>query len=350
MCAPQQFCRMAHFSNNSILGYIALPAQLHNFPMTEPITLSAHNLTRSFGRRQVVHGVSLELRQGEVLGLLGHNGAGKSTTLQMLTGALAPHSGHIEICGFDLARQPLQAKAQIGFLPETPPLYRDMRVDDYLSFAARLRRVAPAKIPDALAETRRLCGLQEVGKKIIGTLSKGYQQRVGIAQALIHQPQVIILDEPTVGLDPAQIRDIRTLIRELGNGHSVILSTHFLGEVENICDRVEILHHGRLIYGDSSLKMQQYGYQPGFLVTLLTPPPLAALQIIEGVQHVEQISPTQFRILHALGSPTGATLLALAAQHQWQAQQLTPLQASLEDVFMQLTQDQPERRTPEHTP
>jgi ABC-2 type transport system ATP-binding protein len=224
-----------------------------------PITLSARNLTRRFGRREVIHGVSLELRHGEVLGLLGHNGAGKSTTLQMLTGALLPHSGQIEICGFDLARQPKQAKARIGFLPETPPLYRDMRVDDYLVFAAKLRLVPRSRIAGALAETRQRCGLQNAGRKIIGTLSKGYQQRVGIAQAIIHEPDVVVLDEPTVGLDPAQIRDIRALIRELGDAHSVILSTHLLGEVESVCDRVEIMQDGRLIYSGSSADMKQYG-------------------------------------------------------------------------------------------
>ena len=309
--------------------------------VTAPITLSARNLTRRFGQREVIHGISLELRRGEVLGLLGHNGAGKSTTMQMLTGALLPHSGQIEICGFDLARQPMEAKARMGFLPETPPLYRDMRVDDYLTFAARLRRVPRAQIAHALIETKRRCGLQDSGQKIIATLSKGYQQRVGIAQALIHQPEVIILDEPTVGLDPAQIRDIRALIRELGDAHSVILSTHVLGEVESICDRVEIMHHGRLIYGDSSAKMQQYGYQPGFIVTLRSPPALAELQAIAGVQQVEQLSATQFRVLHTAESDPGSLLLTLAAQQGWQAQQLTPLQAKLEDVFVQLTQGEP---------
>ncbi len=223
------------------------------------LTLSAHNLTRSFGRHGAVRDVSLELHRGEVLGLLGHNGAGKSTTLQMLTGALLPHSGRVEICGFDLAVQPLQAKACIGFLPEMPPLYRDMRVDEYLAFAARLHGMPAARVAQALAHTKDRCGLQDVGRKIIGTLSKGYQQRVGIAQAIIHNPEVIILDEPTVGLDPAQLRDIRALIRELGDSHSVILSTHLLAEVESICDRVEIMHHGRIIYSESSARMRQYG-------------------------------------------------------------------------------------------
>ncbi len=308
--------------------------------VTAPITLSARNLIRRFGRREVIHGVSLELRHGEVLGLLGHNGAGKSTTLQMLTGALLPHSGKIEICGFDLTRQPQKAKAQTGFLPETPPLYREMSVNDFLIFAAKLRRIPRAQIADALTETKRRCGLQDSGKKIIGTLSKGYQQRIGIAQAIIHQPEVIILDEPTVGLDPSQIRDIRTLIRELGNMHSVILSTHLLGEVENICDRVEIMHHGRLIYGDSSTKMQQYGSQSGFIVTLLAPPALSELQAIAEVQQVDPLSTTQFRILHAANANPSAALLALAAQHGWQAEQLVPLQTRLEDVFMQITQDE----------
>ena len=309
--------------------------------VTAPITLSARNLTRRFGQREVIHGISLELRRGEVLGLLGHNGAGKSTTMQMLTGALLSHSGQIEICGFDLARQPKEAKARIGFLPETPPLYREMSVDDYLTFAARLRRVPRAQMARALTETKHRCGLQDCGQKIIGTLSKGYQQRVGIAQALIHQPEVIILDEPTVCLDPTQIRDIRALIRELGDAHSVILSTHVLGEVESICDRVEIMHHGRLIYGDSSAKMQQYGHQPGFIVTLRSPPALAELQAIAGVQQVEQLSATQFRVLHTAESNPGALLLTLAAQQGWQAEQLTPLQAKLEDVFVQLTEGEP---------
>lgn len=306
--------------------------------VTTPITLSARNLIRHFGRREVVHGISLELRRGEVLGLLGHNGAGKSTTLQLLTGALLPDSGQIEICGIDLSRKPQEAKARIGFLPETPPLYREMRVDDYLTFAATLHRMPTTQIASSLDETKRRCGLQDYGKKIIGTLSKGYQQRVGIAQALIHQPDVIILDEPTAGLDPSQIRDIRSLIRELGDAHSVILSTHLLSEVESICDRVEIMHHGRLIYGDSSIRMQQYGHQPGFIVTLLAPPALSELSAIAGVQQVERLTATQFRIQHEMGADSAATLLALAAQQGWQAQQLVPLQARLEDVFVQITQ------------
>lgn len=229
------------------------------------VTLSARSLTRCFGNRQVIHDLSLELKRGEVLGLLGHNGAGKSTTLQMLTGCLLPDGGEIEICGISLLRQPVLAKAHIGYLPETPPLYRELSVNDYLSFAARLRGMPPGKIATALERTRQRCGLEAVGRQIIGTLSKGYQQRVGIAQAIIHSPDVIVLDEPTIGLDPSQIRDIRNLIRELGDRSSVIFSTHLLGEVESVCDRVHIMQKGRLIYGDTTAALASYGGEPGHL-------------------------------------------------------------------------------------
>lgn len=220
---------------------------------------------RRFGNHQVIQDVSLELKRGEVLGLLGHNGAGKSTLLQMLTGCLLPDGGEIQICGLDLLRQPVLAKAYIGYLPEIPPLYRELNVNDYLIFAARLRGMKAGETAAALAQTSQRCGLESVGRKVIGTLSKGYQQRVGIAQAIIHDPAVIVLDEPTVGLDPVQIREIRALIRELGDRSSVILSTHQLGEVEGVCDHVQIMQHGTLIYGDTTAGMANYGGESGKL-------------------------------------------------------------------------------------
>lgn len=301
------------------------------------ITLSAHSLSRRFGNQQVVHDVSLELRRGEVLGLLGHNGAGKSTTLQMLTGCLQPNCGEVNICGISLLHHPTQAKAHIGYLPETPPLYRELSVNDYLLFAARLRGMKSAAATEALSESKQRCGLDAVGKKIIGTLSKGYQQRVGIAQALIHRPAVIVLDEPTVGLDPAQIREIRNLIRELGNTSSVILSTHLLSEVESVCDRVVIMQHGKLIYGDTSAHMQQHGGVSGFIVDLGNPPPLSVLEGIAGISHVEQLSATQFRVLHTPDNNPKGALLSLAEQQGWQLEQLTPLHATLEEVFVRIT-------------
>ncbi|GAB1233452.1 hypothetical protein UT4_19190 [Ferrigenium sp. UT4] len=227
--------------------------------MTSPVTLSAQHLTRFHGRQCAVNDVSFQLRRGEVLGLLGHNGAGKSTLLQMLAGALAPSAGVAEICNFDLAQRPTLGKSCLGYLPEHPPLYRDMRVDDYLHFAARLHRVAPDRMAERVQLAKQRCGLLDCGHRLIGNLSKGYQQRVGIAQAIIHQPAVVILDEPTVGLDPAQIREIRELIRTLGDSSSVILSTHLLHEVEQVCDRAIILQQGRMIYSGSSAELLANG-------------------------------------------------------------------------------------------
>ena len=312
-----------------------LPLTLSN--NISDITLSARNLKRRFGDHLVINDVSLELRRGEVLGLLGHNGAGKTTTMQMLTGCLSPNSGEIEICGFNLLLQPELAKANLGYLPETPPLYRELSVNEYLKFAARLRGIKPPSVAGVLAEAKRNCGLETVGKKIIGTLSKGYQQRVGIAQAIIHRPAVIVLDEPTVGLDPAQIREVRTLIRELGDTHSVILSTHLLSEVESVCDRVEIMQHGKLIYSDTSEHMRQHGNVSGFVVGLRNPPPLDTLEGIPGITHVEQLTATQFRVLHKPQDNPKSELLSMAERQGWQLEQLTPLQATLEDVYVRIT-------------
>ena len=230
--------------------------------MTEPVTsstISARGLSRCFGNRVAVSEINLELKHGEILGLLGPNGAGKTTIMRMLTGNLAPSAGCVEICGIDLLDKPRDAKACIGYLPEIPPLYRELTVNEYLQLAARLHRVSNAKIHLALDSVVQRCGLNDTGKRLIGSLSKGYQQRVGIAQAIIHDPDVIILDEPTVGLDPNQVREIRTLIRELGKERSVILSTHLLPEVESICDRVQIMHKGNTVFSDSLDSLRQKG-------------------------------------------------------------------------------------------
>ena len=237
---------------------------------TAVLTLSAQNLTRHYGEVVAVHQFDLQLRRGEVLGLLGPNGAGKSTTLRMLTGNLAPSSGSVEICGIDLLDKPQEAKAHVGFLPEIPPLYFDMTVNEYLLLAARLHRVPKEALKAALENVKQRCGLEQHSNNLIGTLSKGYQQRVGIAQAIIHNPDVIILDEPTVGLDPNQMREIRQLIRELGTTSSVILSTHILPEVENVCDRVQIMHQGSIVFDQPMIDLRQQNTSLEAVFTQLT--------------------------------------------------------------------------------
>ncbi len=230
------------------------------------LTISARSLSRDFGAYTAVREIDLELKRGEVLGFLGPNGAGKTTTMRMLTGNLAPSSGSVEICSIDLLDKPREAKTHIGYLPETPPLYRELTVNEYLRLAAKLHRVSSIKIYSALDEVKLHCGLKDAGKYLIGSLSKGYQQRVGIAQAIIHAPDVVILDEPTVGLDPNQMREILSLIRELGTKSSVILSTHILSEVESVCDRVQIMHQGQMVFNDtlSGLKQKRINLEEMF--------------------------------------------------------------------------------------
>jgi len=230
------------------------------------LTISARSLSRNFGAYTAVREINLELKRGEVLGFLGPNGAGKTTTIRMLTGNLAPSSGSVEICGIDLLDKPRDAKTHIGYLPETPPLYRELTVNEYLRLAAKLHRVSNIKIYSVLDEVKLHCGLKDTGKRLIGSLSKGYQQRVGIAQAIIHDPDVVILDEPTVGLDPNQMREILSLIRELGTKRSVVLSTHILPEVESVCDRVQIMHQGQMVFNDtlSGLKQKEISLEEMF--------------------------------------------------------------------------------------
>ncbi len=302
------------------------------------LTLDARALSRSFAGRPVVRDVELQVNRGEVLGFLGPNGAGKTTTMQMLTGNLSPGSGSISICGVDLLERPVEAKRHVGYLPETPPLYRELRVDEYLALAARLRRVAKKDGPRAVAAAKERCGLTAVGRQLIGTLSKGYQQRVGIAQAIVHEPDLIILDEPTVGLDPNQIREIRALIRELGRGRSVILSTHILPEVETVCDRVHIMNEGGLVYSGGIDDLRALRGGRALLVGLRQPPALAELATITGVARAAAAGPNLFRIEPGGDADPAEEIARLSVERGWRLFQLGPAQSSLEDIFAHLTQ------------
>ena len=301
------------------------------------VTVEASNLTRIYGGRRAVNDVSFNLNKGEVLGFLGPNGAGKSTTMKMITGNLAPSEGSVKICGIDMIENPKDAKALIGYLPESPPLYKELTVDEYLAVAARLHGVKGGHVKKAIQRAKERCGLTEMSKRLIENLSKGYQQRVGIAQAIIHNPMVVILDEPTVGLDPIQIRDIRALIKELGGEHSVILSTHILPEVEIVCDHVQIIHLGQLVFSGSIdvLKQQRHGNQ--LLVGLHQAPPAEVLQSIAGVVAVEPARDGLLRIRFAESQSPAEAIVKAAVANEWGLYQISPDQTSLEDVFVQLT-------------
>ena len=300
-------------------------------------TVEAIELTRLYGGREAVSNVNFTLSKGEVLGFLGPNGAGKSTFMKMLTGNLAPSHGSVKICGIDMIENPKEAKALIGDLPEMRPLYKELTVDEYLTMAARLHRVSAKHIKKAVENAKERCGLTHMSKRLIENLSNGYQQRVGIAQAIIHSPMVVILDEPTVGLDPIQIRDIRTLIREVGTDHSVIISTHILPEVEMVCDQVQIIDKGKLVFNGSIdvLKRQRVGNK--LLIGLRNPPAIEEILRISGVSEAESLANGLIRVRYAETAEPAEAIVQTAVQQGWGLHQIAPDQTSLEDVFMQLT-------------
>lgn len=305
-------------------------------------TVEAIGLTRLYGGREAVSNVSFNLSKGQVLGFLGPNGAGKSTTMKMLTGNLAPSNGSVKICGIDMMENPKEAKALIGYLPEMRPLYKELTVDEYLTIAARLHRVSGAHIKKAVELAKERCGLGHMSKRLIENLSNGYQQRVGIAQAIIHNPMVVILDEPTVGLDPIQIRDIRALIREVGSERSVIISTHILPEVEMVCDHVQIIDKGKLVFNGAIdvLKKQRIGNK--LLIAMNKPPKAAELLKIAGVEEAESVADHLMRVRFADDATPAEAIVQAAVAKGWGLYQIGPDQTSLEDVFVQLTYQEQE--------
>jgi ABC-2 type transport system ATP-binding protein len=305
------------------------------------LTVAARELSRSFGGNMAVRGVDIDLRRGEVLGLLGPNGAGKTTIMQMLTGNLAPSTGSVSICGVDLLDRPAAAKARIGYLPEVPPLYKELTVDEYLQFAARIHRVPHKQTKEAVTRAKRRCGVDVAGDKLIGALSKGYQQRLGIAQAIVHEPDVVILDEPTVGLDPIQIREIRALIRELRDRHSVILSTHILPEVEAVCDRVNILHRGAIVYSDTIEALSRFRGGQALQLKFRNAPAMETIKALPGVADAQSVD-AFVRVLPQDGQDPIDAIVRTAVERNWGLHYLAPEAASLEDVFVQITTAEPE--------
>ena len=304
--------------------------------MTSEALIRVEHLTRYYSGICAVNDVSFELARGEVLGFLGPNGAGKSSTMQIITGNLAPSAGKISIKGIDLLDQPKRAKAEIGYLPEQPPVYRELTVDEYLDYCARLNRIPRSDRTRAIATAKDRCGLGAVGSRLIGNLSKGFQQRTGIAQAIIHTPDLVVLDEPTVGLDPIQIREIRALIRELGADHGIILSTHILPEVQATCNRVQIIHEGKLVFADTTAGLEQDLNATSFTVRFGNAPALPALQQIAGVDRVEALADGRFRIHHTDNNPIDA-LVEQAVNSHWRLSELTPEYRTLEQTFIDLT-------------
>lgn len=299
--------------------------------------ITVNNLSRHYGDFVAVNNISFELAAGDILGFLGPNGAGKSSTMQMLTGNLAPTLGEISINGVDLLDAPKKAKTAIGYLPENPPLYRELTVTEYLQYCARLHRLNKQAINSACDSAIERCGLGEVRQRLIKNLSKGYQQRVGIAQAILHSPPVIILDEPTVGLDPIQILEIRNLIKELGRNHGIILCTHILPEVQAVCNRVQIIDRGELVYNadlDDMLAGNNNGKDNRFEVSVSSGLTQDVLEQHDIFSSVEQTGEHDFIVSADLDADK---LSEYIVQQQWGLTRFVAQKDTLENIFIRLT-------------
>jgi len=307
--------------------------------------IKVQNIVKRYGPALVVDNVSFEVEKGEIVGFLGPNGAGKTTTMRILTGYLPATAGAASIAGHDVFHASIEARRNIGYLPEGVPLYPEMRVEEYLLFRARIKGVSRSNLKTRLGDVLDRCGIKDVRRQLTGSLSKGYRQRVGLADALIHDPPVLILDEPTVGLDPNQIRQVRSLIRNLGETHTILLSTHILPEVEMVCERVLIIHQGRLAFGDSLENIAKRGADSVHVLAEIKAPANAAdlLRRLPGVTAIFSDTRgafTQFRLSTEREAELREAVGSLAAQHGWTIRTLRGVRPSLEDLFVRLTAEE----------
>jgi len=307
------------------------------------MAITIENLTKYYGRQKAVDNISFTIKTGEVVGFLGPNGAGKSTTMKMITCYLQPSAGEIRLDNFSASKQPQEIKKRIGYLPENNPLYLDMPIVDYLRFCAQLQGVPQAEISGRIRQMIDIVGLKLERYKKIGELSKGYRQRVGLAQALIHNPEVLILDEPTTGLDPNQIIEIRNLIKELGKDKTVILSSHILPEVEATCDRILIINRGKIVADGTadSLRNQAQGAEQLTVniegETSLIAESLAALPTVAKVEILPE-KEGRYLVISKTGESSRKEIFNLCVAQNWYLLEMYGEETSLEDVFRELTQ------------
>lgn len=302
------------------------------------------NLTKRYGTQKAVDNISFEVKPGEILGFLGPNGAGKTTTMKMITCFMAPTHGQIKVGDYDIYEQPEEIKKNIGYLPENNPLYTDMHVLEYLEFIARLQGVPESNLQRRIVEMIKVTGLNVEKHKKIGELSKGYRQRVGLAQALIHDPEILILDEPTSGLDPNQIVEIRELIKEVGREKTVILSTHILPEVEATCDRILIINKGEIVADGTSKSLRQKAQGEEMLRVQITDAPdqdklvssLMGIDTVGMVDPVEAVEST-FMVSSKDNLSSRRLIFEMCVKNNWVLTEMTPIETKLEDIFRELT-------------
>jgi ABC-2 type transport system ATP-binding protein len=311
--------------------------------------IRVESLTKRYAGVTALSDVSFEVKTGEIVGFLGPNGAGKSTTMRILTGFIPASAGRVEVAGFDVFEDSLEVRRRVGYMPENNPLYVDMRVNEYLKFRARLKGVPRGERRERIQEVGEMCGLEEVQARVIGQLSKGYRQRVGLADALLAEPDLLILDEPTIGLDPVQIRQVRQLIKDLGKRHTILLSSHILPEVEMTCNRVIIIHRGKILASDTPEHLTK-SLQAGGAVNIEVRAPVneltVKLQALDGVEKVEikegEDGFVRVTVPARAGADPRAAIFNLAASSGWTLRELSRTRTTLEDIFVQVTREEDE--------
>lgn len=302
-----------------------------------PLMIEIEGLRKVYGQFEALKGITFQVRQGEIVGFLGPNGAGKSTTMKIMTGLTPPTAGSVRMGGHDVLDDPLEVRRAIGYLPENPPLYPEMVVRDYLAFAAEIRGVPRARRQAAIDHVVEHCGLKDVYRRLVGNMSKGYRQRVGLAQAVIHEPRILILDEPTVGLDPTQVIEIRSIIRSIGQERTVILSSHILPEVQATCQRVVIINRGTLVAEGDLEELLHRGRGGRLLVTLRRPPENdKAWSAITQVQKVESLGEGRFRVTIPPDPEAREQFVRTLAAQPWGLLEVMPEATTLEEVFREV--------------
>jgi len=309
--------------------------------------IEVQHLTKRYGRVTAIDDVTFHVERGEILGFLGPNGAGKTTTMRVITGYMPPTEGKVIVAGFDVFDQPIEAKRRTGYLPEVPPLYPDMTVREYLTFVARIKGVPSAERKARIDQVMKRTWIADMASRHCGKLSKGYRQRVGLAQAVLHNPDVLVLDEPTAGLDPKQIIETRELIKELAGDHTIILSTHILPEVAQICQRVVIISKGRVVAVDTpeNLTHRLGGAETMYVLLEAPVDATAALQAVPGVTRVTVADRHDHAVGYEVESVRDADIRREIARtvvgQQWGLLEMRPLRMSLEEIFLQVTTEEP---------
>lgn len=295
------------------------------------------DLSHRYSEQWAISNISFEVKRNGIMGLLGSNGAGKSTTMNIICGALNPTSGHVFINGIDLRKHPEEAKRHLGFLPQKAPLFTDLTVDEYLTHCAVLRSVPSRGVKDAIEEAKVRCGISHFSKRLIGNLSGGYQQRVGIAQAIVHNPKFVVLDEPTNGLDPNQIVEVRKLIKEIAQDRAVLLSTHILSEVQATCDEIRMVELGKMVFEGSMTEFDNYIEPDSFIASMYSPASHQQVMSIPGITAMEKIADESFRI-HFSGTYTVVnSFIRESVLKNWGLYEVKIEKSSLDEVFAKLS-------------